>query len=384
MIESINAYINQSLGVQILFNKATHKILILPDGRGYLLPVGSRCAFRKGLDLYPAQGHMARLGKVVLSALAGVGLKGPGLSQFRLENGEGSVFQTLRKAFNRDDLCFAVSLGTPGPHRKPVVQVMTREGEVLGYAKIGWNKATKELVVNEAQMHNKIRCLNFPHLRIPDVVHLSQEGCSTILITRPLEGVNGGKWDNESFQELVEILAKLANQTREDRTFLEVPFWQELNDRLLHLSDYLPHYQLEILTHALKIFENRLRDVELPWVLRLGDVTRWNTAIDEQSGLLQVIDLEYAKEHWLVGWDLFRFFDRFSVIPTSKLFGYYRAVGVDPEQMDTLQLAFWVDLFTEWALTWKNAELLISPAARNVFRKIAGIIHFLNTQLEVR
>jgi len=99
---------------------------------------------------------------------------------------------------------------------------------------------------------------------------------------------------------------------------------------------------------------------------------------------LQVIDLEYAKEHWLVGWDLFRFFDRFSVIPTSKLFGYYRAVGVDPEQMDTLQLAFWVDLFTEWALTWKNAELLISPAARNVFRKIAGIIHFLNTQLEVR
>ena len=45
----------------------------------------------------------------------------------------------------------AVSIGRQlRPNLKPVLQIMTPEGAVLAYAKLGWNPLTRALVENEA------------------------------------------------------------------------------------------------------------------------------------------------------------------------------------------------------------------------------------------
>jgi hypothetical protein len=46
----------------------------------------------------------------------------------------------------------AIGVGRQGPNRKPVLQLFSPRGEALGYAKIGWNDFTRELVRAEAQM----------------------------------------------------------------------------------------------------------------------------------------------------------------------------------------------------------------------------------------
>jgi len=373
-------YIERSLGLRISKGRPTHTWLRLPDGRGYLLPLRRGRAFRRGLELYPAQGRRARFGKAVLGALAGMGVKGPGLARVRLEEGEDSVFATLREVFKRDDLCFAVSLGTPGPHRKPVIQVLTPEGEVLGYAKVGWNGATRELVENDARMSRAISEMNFPWLCVPEIIHFSQRGCRAILVTAPLEGLQTAKWGDEVQEKFSKAMAMIADQTRRDMMFLNTPFWKELNDRLSVLSSHLPYYQFKVLSHGLTVLKARLGNLKLPWVLRLGDTTRWNMAFDKQNGKLKILDLEYAKEDWLAGWDLFRFFmNDFSVIPQSRMSAYYRAVGVDLELANSLQLAFWLDLFTEWILTWKRAGLLPDTKSRGEFGRIANIIYVLTS-----
>lgn len=57
----------------------------------------------------------------------------------------------LEDLFGERPLEIAVFFGEQHrPNRKPVLQVMTERGEVLGYVKVGWNTLTKRLVANEA------------------------------------------------------------------------------------------------------------------------------------------------------------------------------------------------------------------------------------------
>jgi hypothetical protein len=58
----------------------------------------------------------------------------------------------LGEVFGRTDLGYAVMLGPRlRPNLKPVIQVSTLAGVVLGYLKIGWNPTTEALVDNEAR-----------------------------------------------------------------------------------------------------------------------------------------------------------------------------------------------------------------------------------------
>ena len=58
----------------------------------------------------------------------------------------------LRDVFGRRDLEMAVILGVPRLNRKPVLQVLSSDGEVLGYVKAAWNDLTAGLVRNEARV----------------------------------------------------------------------------------------------------------------------------------------------------------------------------------------------------------------------------------------
>ncbi|HEV3400167.1 MAG TPA: hypothetical protein VG693_12850, partial [Actinomycetes bacterium] len=64
---------------------------------------------------------------------------------------EGSLLgDHVPAALGRDDLAAAIVLGPVRPNRKPVVQLVGRDGGAVGYMKVGWNDLTRRLVRAEA------------------------------------------------------------------------------------------------------------------------------------------------------------------------------------------------------------------------------------------
>lgn len=368
-------WLSSALGAEVLpARPPTHAYLHLPDGRGYLLPLTSVEVFRKSLALWPAQVRKACALKGVLSAFSRLGIMAPGLRRVRLEEGKGSVFQTLREIFDRKDLVFAVSLGTPGPHRKPVVQVMTSEGEVLGYAKVGWNEETKRLITNEANMIIKINNLKLSHLKVPEIIHFSNRNAKSLLVTSPIEDI-GMIGNSDAFvQNVVKILALLVHETRINFLFRESPFWKNLTSRVARIFDYVPTYQKVVLSKAMQAISERLGGLTVPFTLKLGDVTKWNIAVDERNNHLKVIDLEYAQEHWLVGWDVFHF-TRSSGLSYLNTAHVVHVVDIECRYINLLYLSYLIDLFTYWYESWVKIQKRPHIIAQLEFRSLVKDIY---------
>src|SRR5438034_1360482 len=154
--------------------------LALNQGRRYLIPLGSRQTGLNVLQLYNAQNLKARVAKRLLS----VGLKGgvaqPLLRKIRVvirqdvpEEERDKIFllEHLKKLLGHPHLIFAISAGTRGPHRKPTLQIMTPDGNIFGYLKIGWNQVTNTLIQNEIRILQSLSKIALSRVAIPPVLY---------------------------------------------------------------------------------------------------------------------------------------------------------------------------------------------------------------------
>ncbi|MEM3434358.1 MAG: hypothetical protein QXP27_09335, partial [Candidatus Methanomethyliaceae archaeon] len=163
--------------------------LLLPDGRGYLVPLShSRKVAARSLSIYSAQGTKAKLAKGVLEAGFCLGVCRWLLPKVELDvlgNGgqDPSLLAFLQNLFGRSDLAFAISLGTPGPHRKPTIQVLAPDGQILGYAKVGWNENTRCLIENERKALEIFNNSLFRYSAFPKVLYYGEWNGKLLLIT---------------------------------------------------------------------------------------------------------------------------------------------------------------------------------------------------------
>jgi hypothetical protein len=80
------------------------------------------------------------------------------------------VTHVLRDVFGRPDLVAAFSFGPARPNRKPVAQALLPDGEVLGFAKIGWNTSTDALVAHEASVLRRWRLREPRSFTVPRLI----------------------------------------------------------------------------------------------------------------------------------------------------------------------------------------------------------------------
>ena len=310
----IYSYLLQTLEVDIKHanNQCTHGCLYFSDGRCFLLPLDNRRVFARALEIYPAQSRKARLGKVGLRLLSRLGLKGPGLPRVRLEAQPGSVFQTLKQVFGQEDLVFAVSLGTPGPHRKPVVQVMTPEGEVLGYAKVGWNEATRALVKHEAEVLERLSREDLP-FRVPRVLYANDDGAKSLVVQQapPEEAQPAPRAFDERY---LRVLQGFAARGVRHKSLEESPFWKRVEERIQNIPSA---YWRPVLERAAKRVQEHWRDREVPFHFAHGDFTPWNALCAGET--LYLYDWEYALEEAPAGYDLFHFLFQTAWLMTGKM-----------------------------------------------------------------
>jgi hypothetical protein len=100
---------------------------------------------------------------------------------------DGLIGTFLPELFGRDSVEAAISIGRDlRPNLKPVLQVITRDGTVLGYVKIGWNAVTRSLLDNEARVLQAWRSSPPSTFRVPEVLHHGPWEDLVLLVVSPV------------------------------------------------------------------------------------------------------------------------------------------------------------------------------------------------------
>ena len=279
-------------------------------GRGYLIGCDSKASVARGLEIYSPHRWIARLAKrfmrVALRFRIGRRLwPRVELPVSASVNGsrtaEPSLFESLGEIVGRSDLAFAVSLGTAGPSRKPVVQVMTRSGEIIGYAKSGWNRETDRLVAREALFYERLRRRNAP-FAFPRMLYAGRRGGHFVLVEAAWPGnVRSAPRDfGDGYLSALEVFARFNARPLQ---ILRSGFWRSLCKRAAALQD---RYARALLGQGLAAIQESFGGMVLPFHLAHGDFTSWNAVLVDER--LSFFDWETANWSAPAGFDLCHFF----------------------------------------------------------------------------
>ena len=284
--------------------------LLLRNGRGYLIPLAPRMAAAHALDLYNAQTGPARYAKGLLAAGLRFGVAQPFMRHVYLSDtsnafsehvGDAHLLEHLKEVIGLPDVHFAISLGTPGPHRKPVFQVLTSKGSTIGYVKVGRNDTTNVLVQNEVQALRRLKADFLRSCTAPVVMHAGWWQGHFLCIQSPPNGklTVAPRTLVPSYLAIPDELAVIHTRWIALR---ETVFWAALQQRIKKISNA---YYLHILQKGMWTAETLLGNGPLPFHYSHGDFAPWN-ARTLNHGLL-LFDWEYAAAEAPPGYDLIHF-----------------------------------------------------------------------------
>jgi hypothetical protein len=283
---------------------------ILKDGRGYLIPLGSRRAALRALDLYNAQNRKASIAKRLLRTGLWLGIAQPFLQKARQgvlpatpqeEPIANSLLAYLKQVFGQKNLYFAASLGTPGPHRKPVLQVLMPDGTILGYVKLGWNEQTNTLVHNEAQLLRRLGEAPPRSFTLPTLLHEGQCDGRLLCVMSP----PAAKAKAAPRVLTLQYLGVQRELAALHTSWISLKASRFRADLLQHIEAVQHPYYRHILQQGICVAEAWLGEQPLPFHLSHGDFTPWNTRSLKQH--LFLFDWEYSVAEHPPGYDLFHF-----------------------------------------------------------------------------
>jgi hypothetical protein len=250
-----------------------------------------------------------------------------------------------------DNLSFAISTGTPGPHRKPVIQAATRQGRVLAYAKVGWNETTATLVLNEALTLQRIAGAHFESFSAPQLLHVGRWKDAHFSVQSAPQG-HLSQAPRDLSPEYGASLRELRHNGTVWLPLVESDFWADLLRNCDGLKD---DYRRRMVAQGLEAAERRLRGQALPFHPCHGDFVPWNAQLVD--GQLYLFDWEYARKQSLPGYDLIHFLvSTWALVRRWKparvvkevlrLGSAWASAGIEPEAAIPLLLLYLLERFT--------------------------------------
>jgi hypothetical protein len=270
----------------------------LSDPR-FLIPLGDGAEMAGALDLYNAQRPLARVAQACLRAGLRAGIAQAVLRDRVSLRTDALIEEHLRPLFGGARISASVSLGSPGPNQKPVLQVMDGRGEILGYAKVGWSRRSIDLIRNEEAALRMLEGRTFPDARVPQVVHAGRWRHLHVLVERALGGRAGAARHTMDERHIRFLVA--LHRVRPEQRRLPVPD----EARIQELEHRGFHYYAHLLRRAREFCGGHGRLVPVPCGPLHGDFCPWNVRLF--GGRLLVFDWEYARPAAPAGWDLFNF-----------------------------------------------------------------------------
>ena len=242
-----------------------------------LVPVGSRRAAAASFRQYNnATDNWMRLRAELTGLLTRIGVTGRVLRDRVLvvadagENREHSLRAYLEEVLGRSNLELAVRLGPVRPNRKPVVQILDRQGSVLGYAKVGWEPVTRRLVHHEsAVLQGMAARAPLRHFKVPRVLHAGTWRSCEVLVVAPFAHP---RWDWKGGRLHVPLAAmrEIAEGSRTE-SLAASRYWHAARERLASALVAAPAANSSELTEIVQLLEDRYGDRELSFGAWHGD-----------------------------------------------------------------------------------------------------------------
>ncbi|GAA3200679.1 hypothetical protein [Actinocorallia longicatena] len=284
----------------------------------FLVPLASRRAAAASLLRYNAlRAPKTRAVRAVLGQGFRLGLGGlfDRIAVCVPSGGSATLVEHLAGALGRGPLCFGVGVRPLDPNSKPTLQLFTLDGVPVGYAKIGWNDATRALVANEAESIGALPAL--PSAHVPGVLYHGAWNGRLITVTAPLPpAVRGHRaLDVPPPRELTDTFSGPPVRS----ALAASDFWKRLRAETSDPPGGQPgddgdRTVVEALRAALDRIEAAHGHREIGFGRWHGDWVPWNLGV--HRGTVQIWDWEHSSAQAPLGLDLLHW--RFQVALVSR------------------------------------------------------------------
>ena len=291
---------------------------VLPDLRRprVLVPLSSGRAAAEAVRQYSdGMTQRARLAK----AAAGLALASGALPWWLRRRGlvvaaAGPAAGTLLgdhvpAALGRSDLAAAIVLGPVRPNRKPVVQLIGRDGRPVGYMKVGWNDLTRRLVRAEADTLRRLAGADPRRFTAPALLHQGEWGGLDVTVSSALPHRLWRRGRRYALPPVATSREIAALGGVEETTLGESGWWARLRSRLAPIRESLAGTAgtrggAATLDGTLERLEG-LAGTRLVFGTWHGDWGPWN--LRATPGRLLVWDWERSADRVPLGFDLLHF-----------------------------------------------------------------------------
>jgi hypothetical protein len=258
--------------------------------------------FRAGASLLPRGRFWTRLASDLVRLGSHVGLgQRLALGELTLVEHAHAPERALRERFAGlpPDLRCNIASGVPGRDQKTIVQLATRAGEVVAYAKLAHAPSARALVRAEAATLVQLRELG---VHAPELLGVEAGDEHVLLVQRAVRGTRSPGVLGSAHAQ---YLAHLEFATRREVPFDALPSHQETLARLGRLAAHAQRAWLA--AYAALAAELRVHAGPTPIVAALahGDFTPWNIAVER--GVACAFDWEHARPLAPRGHDAFHF-----------------------------------------------------------------------------
>lgn len=217
----------------------------------------------------------------------------------------------LRTVLGRE-VFVSMHLGPPRANRKPVLQLLTAQGEPAGFAKIGTRPLTKDLVQVERNALIRLGSARLRGMEVPSVLHYGEWRDMNVLVLSALP-----LWLRRRPVQAMELAAAMNSVASVGGLHRESlaagSYWNRLTSRLAaaDTSD-----SRDALRRALDNLAAHAGDAELLMGSWHGDWTPWNMA-NTRNGLL-VWDWERFTDGVPLGFDALHYRLQRDVVPGRR------------------------------------------------------------------
>ncbi|MFG1609838.1 hypothetical protein [Actinoplanes sp. NPDC049265] len=211
---------------------------VVPDARRprLLVPAGSRKVAAAAVRRYAEpQSRAARFKRDAVVAALRTGASGVLLRDRVKVTGSESIDAHLREALGRE-LAVSIHIGPARANRKPVLQLISPEGETFGFAKLGTGPLTQRLVRAETNALIALQRSGLTKLTVPTVLHAGQWRGLQVLVQSALPvWLPRSPLTTRRLAAAMVDIAGCCGYTAGQ--LVGSPYWTELRARLAGLQD---------------------------------------------------------------------------------------------------------------------------------------------------